>query len=483
MARALPPDDAITTPLVVDLDGTLIASDLLVESAIRLLRRNPLYLFLLPIWLLRGRHVLKHEIAQRIELDPALLPYNEEFLAFVRAQHRAGRQLVLATASTRRLAEQVFAHLRPLFGELLCSDAATNLKGSRKRDALVERFGHAGFDYAGNGVEDLHVWRSARRAIVVHPSLRLRAAAARVRNVDRTFASPASLPRVLLRSMRPHQWMKNLLVFLPLLAAHKWGDAEAGLRALAGFASFCLLASGVYQINDILDVENDRAHPRKRHRPVASGELSIIDASLFAVASLAASLAIAWSISPGAFTVLLIYALTTSAYSWWLKTHPIIDVVALAFLYTIRIVGGAAAIGVVPSYWLLSFSMFMFLSLAMLKRCAELVAGAREPAPIRSGRGYVASDLSTLTGLGTALGVAAVLVLALYINADVSARNYTRPEILWLLCPVLVYWLSYLWLKTGRGEMHDDPIVFAMRDRPSLAALAAGALVMVAATV
>jgi 4-hydroxybenzoate polyprenyltransferase len=286
-----------------------------------------------------------------------------------------------------------------------------------------------------------------------------------------------------MRSIRPHQWMKNLLVFVPLLVAHMWADETAALRALAEFVSFCLVASGVYQVNDILDVEHDRAHPRKKHRPVASGELSIIHASLIAVVLLIASVAIAWALSPTVFTVLVAYAVVTSAYSWRLKTQPVIDVVALAFLYTIRIVGGAAAIGVVPSYWLLTFSMFIFLSLAVLKRCAELIARTGEPNEAPSGRGYRGVDLPVLTGLGTALGAAAVLVLALYIHTDVSARNYSRPEVLWLLCPVLVYWIGYLWLKTGRGEMHDDPIIFAARDRASLTAVATGVAIMIAATV
>jgi 4-hydroxybenzoate polyprenyltransferase len=358
-----------------------------------------------------------------------------------------------------------------------------NLKGTHKRDALVRRFGDAGFDYAGNAAEDLHVWRSARKAIVVNPSLRLRASTVRVPNLERTFEPSSSFVRVLLRSIRPHQWMKNLLVFVPLVAAHMWADPGAALRALAEFASFCLAASGVYQVNDILDVEHDRAHPRKRSRPVASGELSIVHASLIALVVLAASVAIAWALSPSVLAVLVAYAVVTSAYSLRLKAQPIIDVVALAFLYTIRIVGGAAAIGVTPSYWLLTFSMFIFLSLAVLKRCGELVSRQGEPQETLTGRGYRSVDLPMLTSLGTSLGAAAVLVLALYINADVSARNYSRPEVLWLLCPVLVYWLAYLWLKTGRGEMHDDPIIFAARNRASLAAVATGVAIMIAATV
>lgn len=469
-------------PLVVDLDGTLTTSDLLLESALRLLRCKPLYLFLFPLWLLRGKHVLKMEIAKRVRLDPALLPYNEELVVFLHAQRRAGQPIVLATASTRLLAESVFKHFQPLFTELLCSDDSVNLKGRRKRDAIVARFGIGAYDYAGDAVADLSVWAAARRAIVVNPPWWVRARTARLPNLARSFPRKSSVFAALMRSLRIHQWMKNLLLFVPLMASHNWNNIPAVAQALAAFAAFSLMASGVYQINDILDLDHDRAHRNKRHRPIASGELPIAVALFAALALLGAALGVAYSLSLATCGVLVAYALLTSAYSFWLKAHPIIDLVVLACLYSIRIVGGAVAIEVVPSYWLLTFSMFVFLSLASLKRCAELVGSSAKGTGRLPGRGYSVADLNTLTSLGTAFGAGAVMVLALYINADASARLYAHAEILWLLCPVLVYWLGHMWLKTGRGEMHDDPIVFAVRDKASIAAALFGLAVMLVAT-
>lgn len=456
-------------PLVVDLDGTLINTDLLAESAVRLLRRNPLYAFLFPVWLLFGRHVLKREIAKRVRIDPTLLPYNEEFLEYLRSEHAAGRQLVLATASSALLARGVF-QLHGLFAELLCSDDRTNLAGARKRDALVARFGQGGFDYAGNGANDLAVWRHARKSIVVNPGRRVAARARALGNTDKVFARRAALPHALLRSLRLHQWVKNILVFAPLVAAHLWSDPAKVLSAVMMFFAFSLTASAVYQINDIADLDHDRAHARKRKRPIASGDLPIFNAIVAATCLLAGGLALGWLVSGGAFLLLIVYLAVTSAYSLALKAIAAIDVVVLACLYTIRILAGAEAVDVVASYWLLAFAMLLFLSLAILKRCAELAAKAASSADAQerpAGRGYRVQDLASLTSLGTALSAGAVVILTLYINEGIAARHYEHPALLWLLCPLMVFWMARMWLVTGRGQMHDDPIVFAARDRAS----------------
>lgn len=469
-----------SVPLVVDLDGTLIKTDLLVESAVRLLRRNPFYLFAFAWWLLAGKHVLKREVARRVRIDPALLPYNQEFLRYLEGQQAAGRKLVLATASPALLAGGVF-RLHGLFDELFSSDDSTNLAGHHKRDALVARFGYRGFDYAGNARPDLLVWRSARKSILVNPSPGLEARARAIGNFDQVFSSAVPALRAWARSLRLHQWLKNLLVLAPLVAAHAWTDPLALIAASTLFVAFCLTASAVYQINDVVDLDADRSHRRKRGRPIAAGDLSILAALGTAVLLLAAGLAIAWQVSLVAFWLLALYLGLTFAYSFVLKSHALIDLVALASLYTLRIIAGAAAIMVVPSYWLLAFSMFIFLSLAALKRCSELQRQGALAEGGRTGRGYRSEDLPYLTSFGTSAGSAAVVILALYINSGETAGRYGTPEFLWLLCPLLVYWIGRMWIKTGRGEMHDDPIVFAAIDRGSQATAVLGMMLLVAA--
>jgi 4-hydroxybenzoate polyprenyltransferase len=296
--------------------------------------------------------------------------------------------------------------------------------------------------------------------------------------VQREFAAPPRAP-ALLRALRMHQWAKNLLVFLPLLTAHRWNDAAAALHSLELFAAFCLCASAIYLVNDMLDIEADRGHPRKRQRPIASGELTIPTAMLAAIVLMAGGLAIAARISISVVSLLALYVAGTSAYSLGLKSRALVDVIGLAMLYTVRIIAGAWAIDVVLSFWLLAFSMFLFLSLSTLKRCAELrnlpqLADA-------SGRGYVAGDLPYLAGFGTAAGMGAVVILALFVNSPETAARYRRPEYLWLLCPILIYWIGRLWLLTGRGQMHDDPLVFAVRDKATAAALVVAVGLVVAA--
>jgi 4-hydroxybenzoate polyprenyltransferase len=456
---------ALEPPLVVDLDGTLLRTDMLYESAVRLLRANPLYIFVLPFWLLAGRHVLKRELARRVDIDVALLPRNEAFVDHLQAEAGRGRTLVLATASHELLARRAYEHWG-LFQDLLCTGEGGNLKGPRKRDALLARFGPGGFDYAGNDAADLQVWGSARRALVVNASASVERRARALGNTERVFRDRSARAGILVRSWRVHQWAKNLLVFVPLLAAHLWGDADALMATMLTFTAFCLCASAIYQLNDLLDLDADRKHPRKRLRPIASGRLSIPLAFGSAIALGAGGLAIAAAVSFPVLALLVGYIGLTTAYSYAIKKQAVVDVVTLAALYTVRIIAGAAAVEVVPSFWLLAFSMFLFLSLGTLKRCAELLNAPPEGRDV-AGRGYRAEDLPYLTGFGAAAGTGSVVILALFVNSVETTAHYSRPELLWLLCTVLVYWIGRMWLKTGRGEMHDDPVVFAAKDAVS----------------
>lgn len=444
---------------VVDLDGSLLRTDLLHESVLLLLRRNPLYAFLLPVWLLRGRAWLKREIAHRVHIEVDTLPYDPRVLEHLRST--PCRPRVLCTASDELLVRPVAEHLG-LFEEVLASDGRVNLGGVAKAQALVGRFGEKGFDYTGNSQVDLHVWRHARGARVVNASSSLARRASLVAMLEEHWPAPAAGASVWLKALRMHQWLKNLLVFLPLLAAHAFTDVAMVSRSVLAFLAFGLCASGVYVLNDLLDLQSDRRHPRKRHRPFASGRLPILHGMLVAPVLTIAGFALAWLAAPAFAGVLAIYWVATFGYSLWFKRVEMLDVCVLAGLYTIRIIGGAVAVSVPLSFWLLAFSMFLFLSLAVLKRYTELAG--MEGQGQASGRGYAAADLPLLQSLGAASGYIAVLVLALYINSPESVELYSRPRVLWLLCPLLLYWVSRAWSVAHRRKMHDDPVVFAVTD-------------------
>ncbi|MGA0588053.1 UbiA family prenyltransferase [Dyella sp. KRB-257] len=461
--------------MCVDLDGTLIRSDLLVESALALLARKPLTVFAMLLWLLGGKARLKREIARRVELDATTLPYNHDLVTWVRAEQQV-RPVVLCTAADAALAELVAAHVGG-FELTLSSDGALNLSGANKAQALVDRYGERGFDYAGNAAVDLHVWKHARSAIVIASGPSLARAAARVTEVERTFASPKASVHKWLKALRVHQWVKNVLVFLPLLAAHRMLDMHAVADTLLAFFCFNLCASSVYLTNDLLDLAADRQHPRKRHRPFAAGTLPLTAGPIAAIALLISSFALAWLVEPTFFAVLLGYYLLTSAYSLRFKRIMMLDVVVLALLYTTRILAGAAALDTPPSFWLLAFSMFIFLSLAMVKRYTELLAAQKAGKVTASGRGYDVEDIPLIQSLGGSSGYLSVLVLALYINSTASESLYRHPQYLWVLCPLLLYWISRTWAIAHRGIMHDDPVVFAVKDSVSRVLLGLAALI------
>lgn len=456
-------------PLVIDLDGTLLRSDLLIETGLVFLRDQPLR-FLAPLqWLRRGKAALKHELAHATEIDVSVLPYDPAVMEFIAAQRSNGRRVVLATASHRRLAEQVAEHLK-VFDEVIATDAGRNLTARAKRDALIEAFGEQGFDYAGNSRDDLPVWRAARQAYVVNAPSALERRARALGNVAAVMRPPQAAWRDWTKALRLHQWLKNVLIFVPLLAAHRFAELQSILPALLAFLCFGLCASSVYVLNDLLDLGDDRHHARKRFRPFASGRLSIQSGLVAFPLLLLAAFTLALWLLPPAFTAwLAVYYALTLAYSFTLKRRAVLDVITLAALYTLRIIAGAAAVGIALSFWLLAFSMFMFLSLALVKRYAELFqARAQGRADKARGRGYYPDDLHMIAALGAAGGYMAVMVLALYINDARTVQLYTRPEFIWLACPLLLAWISRVWLLAHRGEMNEDPVLFAIRDRRSL---------------
>ena len=462
----MPVARATVPPLVVDLDGTLLETDLLIESVVQLLRQSPLTFLALPRWLVKGRAHLKRELAHRVQLDPRTLPYRTALLDYVRAERDKGRSIVLATGSDERFANQVASHLK-LFDRVLASDGTTNLSGERKRARLVGEFGERGFDYVGNGARDLAVWSSARKAIVVNPNPRLTRAVARIAEQESAFVDQGATANDYLRALRPEHWLKNILVFIPLLAAHGFFSPVLWGRTLVAFMAFCCCASAGYLINDLLDLQADRRHPQKRLRPFASGRLPLAYALVAAPVLFLLGCLLARMLSGPSLVILLLYFALTLAYSLELKRVALLDILVLATLYTLRIVAGAAAIAVWPSVWLLGFSMFLFTSLAFVKRYAELVIMRGTEGDHATARGYELSDAELLASKGTASGYAAVVVLALYIASGAVKANYSRHELIWAVCPLLLYWLGYLWLIAHRGKMFHDPLVFALRDRTS----------------
>ncbi len=458
------PAPADRLPIYVDLDGTLIHTDLLWESLLSALRVAPLGALAGLGRLREGRAAMKSALAGLAQIDVDALPYNRPLLEWLSEQARAGRPLWLATAANRSLAERVAAHLG-LFEGVLASDETHNLKGPNKLAAIRAHAGGDAFAYCGNGPEDLPIFAAAAEAVLVSASAPVQARAEAVGNVAARFDPPGTGGlRAWLRAMRLHQWLKNLLVFVPLVTAFRLGDAAALGAALVAFIAFGLVASGGYLINDLLDLSADRRHPSKHRRPFASGELSVPAGAAAAAVLLACGLGLALAVSAPLALWLVGYAVLTLAYSLAIKRQAVFDLIALGALYTIRILAGGAAIQVEVSFWLLAFSGFLFFSLATVKRCAELVSMRSRDVLAARGRGYQSADLEVLKSLGTATSVGAVLVLALYVNAGDVAHRYASPRVLWLMLVALLAWLAHVWMQTWRGNMHDDPLVFALRD-------------------
>lgn len=453
--------------IAVDLDGTLTPSDTLYESVLSLLSNKPYFLIILPFWLCYGIANLKQKVAAHSNLDVATLPYNQPLIDWLNEEKRHGKKIVLCTAANEEIARAVCGHFR-FFDEYLASDFSTNLKGARKRNALQQRYGLKRYDYAGNSSDDLEVWVGASNAIVVNSKKKVLKMASQLAPIARVFDSEKAGPRIWLKALRVHQWLKNLLLFIPLIAAHQISDIRSiGLLMLA-FFSFSLCASSVYITNDLLDLKNDRRHPRKRFRPFASAKLPISTGLLSATFLIACSFTVGAVVGSNFLMILAIYLVLTVAYSLGLKRLVLVDCMVLAMLFTLRIIAGSEAASIPLSFWLLVFSILIFFSLALVKRHAELQALLLDGNDSPSGRGYVVADAPLLQVLGVSSGYCSALVILLYLRSDNIISLYAQPLAIGLLIPVLLFWVSWIWLKSSRGEMHDDPILFAVRDTTSL---------------
>jgi 4-hydroxybenzoate polyprenyltransferase/phosphoserine phosphatase len=451
--------------LVVDLDGTLLRSDMLYESFWSAFGRDWRSPFLSAAALSRGRASLKRHLATAAFIEASTLPYDRKVIAFIEEWRESGGRTALVTASDQALAQAIADHLG-IFDEVHGSDSSLNLKGEKKGNVLEERFGKKGFAYMGDAAADLPAWQRAAKAITVNAPAALRREAERVCETVEHLATEARSFKPYVKALRPHQWLKNVLVFVPMLGAHQL-DGPTFLSSLLAFICFSLVASGVYVLNDLIDLSADRAHPRKRNRPLASGSIPIAHGTWMAAGLIILGAILAVFIGWYFVLVMAGYYLLTTTYSLHLKQRIVIDICVLAGLYTMRIVAGGVATAIPLSIWLLAFSVFFFLALAAVKRQAELIDSAERGNLKASGRGYHADDLPIISMIAIGAGYVSVLVMILYVNSPAVVELYARPEALWGVCAVLLYWITRTVMVAHRGGMHDDPVVYAAKDRIS----------------
>lgn len=472
----------VLRPLCVDLDGTLVKSDTLVDSLLLLVRSQPLQAAMSPFWLRGGKAAFKAKVASRIALDVDHLPWNRRLLEYLAGQHATGRKLYLATGADSRLAQRIANHLG-FFEGVLASDGTTNHTGNHKLASLQQRFAGEGFDYIGNARPDGPVLAQCGEAMIANPTRGLRALirSQKIR-VSRSFEDRTAAGRSSLKAIRLHQWAKNILIFVPLLLAHAFRFPLL-LNALLAFFCFSLCASASYIVNDLLDIEADRRHPKKRYRPFAAGDLSAKTGMLIAALFLAGAFTGATFLPRGYLDLLLVYLVATLAYSLRLKRVVLVDVLLLSGLYTVRLLAGVEAVGVKNSPWFDAFSVFLFLSLAIVKRFSELQNIRSRDGVLANDRGYLLSDIEQLRSFGTMSGLAAVVIFALYINGTEIQALYRNPARMWLIMPLLILWIFRVWLLASRGELDEDPVIFAVTDRMSLLICLAIALVAAFATV
>lgn len=468
-------------PLYVDLDGTLIKTDAMFESTLRLLKRNPLYLLLMPFWLLRGRAWFKQQLAQRVELDWSLLPFNPELLTYLNQQKSRGRELVLISASDEQAVSALHAHLN-LFDRAIGSDSKLNLKARAKLARIQSECKGGSFAYAGNSIADIPIWEAAEQILMVNCSQHLAERfVERAQSVTQFDTAPRRVNKFF-TAIRPHHWLKNGLIFAPLVLSHQIDNLGLLLQSLLGFISFSLCASSVYLLNDMLDLDADRLHPSKRERPFAAGELSLAWGIIGAPLLLISAFVVA-ALLPAAFMqILLLYWLITVFYSFYLKRLFLLDALTLAGLYTLRILAGSAAISVTTTNWLLGFSLCLFLGLALLKRYTELANITRTGDQAIQGRGYAVNSRRALGYIGAGISLLAILVFMFYISTPDITQLYSRPFLLWLISPLLLFLLWRIWSFAREGKLDEDPIQFAATDRLSQLVVALCGLILWLAT-
>ena len=460
--------------LFVDLDGTLIKSDLLFECLVPIIKNYFYAIFLAPFWLLKGKAYLKDKFSDLVSINPEILPYNNNVLEYIRKEKENGSKIILATASNIKLAKSISDYLG-IFDDVIASSKEENLKGKNKLNKIKLYIKNNNinkeFSYIGDSEADVKIFNETNIPIVVgnkNVFNKIKSKNDKTSFVD--GENDFSLKKFF-KMIRTYQWVKNFLIFLPLILAHKFLDVNLLLKALVAFFSFSFLASSVYIINDIMDVESDRIHPSKKNRPIASGAVKISSALKVAFILMPLSFIISIFLGKEFLFVLLTYFITTSCYSFYLKKIMLVDILILSLLYTVRIFAGGVALNIYLSPWLFMFSMFFFFSLACAKRYSELYAVRNNLQDEIKGRGYQAQDLEQIQIFGSSSGYIAILIFALYIQSDISMKLYKTPSFFWALCPIMLYWISRVWLLSHRGQMTQDPIIFALKDKVSYVVL------------
>ena len=467
-------------PLIVDLDGTLVKTDTLHELAIARFKNNPIKFFAMLLSSFRkgGKAFIKKQLASNTYISIENLPYNTAFLEYLSKEKESGRELVLCTAADEIIANKIASHIG-IFSSVIASDGKNNLVGINKSNLLVELFGKKGFDYAGNSKDDLRVWQDSKNAILVNASPYVKSRASKRGNVVKIFKNNNLNFNILKNIFRFHQWLKNLLIFVPMIAAHQLSNISEWSISIAAFISFSLCASAVYIINDIIDLENDRLHPRKKDRPFASGNFPIWGGACIAPIVFLFSFILAANINMVFFNWLAFYFLITTLYSFYIKKIILVDCFVLALLFTSRILAGGAAVQDSISFWLLAFSIFLFLSLAFLKRFSELKILLLNGNTKAHGRGYLTEDINFVQNIGIASGNTAILIFALYFNSDAVIGLYKIPEMILIAIPFMLLWIYFMWMSAHKGKMHDDPLVFAVKNIYSIVLIALTSLVLV----
>ena len=457
------PKEKNKLPICVDLDGTLVKTDTFIEQGATFLKTQPENIYKLPLWLLKGKAHIKSMLARQVKIQPNTLPYNHELIEYLLAKKEQGHPLLLVTGANGRIAKAIAKHLG-IFDGVYASDRETNLTGRRKLMLLTHLFGRGRFIYCGNSKTDLTIFDAAAKSIVVDAPASVQKKAQRIGNVSKVFGLQSFSFRTFRKALRVHQWAKNSLIFLPMLLANEFSWSNLGLALLA-FFSFSFVASAGYVFNDLLDVSSDRTHPEKSKRPFASGALPVTYAPFLFVALMAGGLLLSLTLPMAVSLILLLYAAATMGYTLKFKTIMVADVLLLASFYTIRLFSGGVALDIGISAWLLAFSSFFFLSLALIKRSSELQVKIDKNEEGTISRGYVTTDHPIIRGLGSAAGLFSILVLCQYVVSDTAAEVYQHPQYLWTTCVVLTWWIFRYWILANRGHVDYDPVAFAIRDR------------------
>jgi 4-hydroxybenzoate polyprenyltransferase len=430
-----------------------------------LFRKNPMYIFISLLWLIRGKVYFKNKVFEKVLLRYELLPYNKKLLSFLSAESAKDRKLVLATASLKSHALEI-AKIHPIFTDVHGTEQI-NLKGTNKLKILIDEYGESNFDYIGDSHADLEIFASSRYSYLVNPSKSLERRTRKVSDLKHVWKSKKLHLRDYIKAIRAYQWIKNVLIFVPLITSHSFYSINIILQATGAFFAFSFAASAGYVINDLLDLNSDRAHPRKQFRPFASGRLSIPQGVLLAIIFLSAGVFLASQLSMQFLGILLLYFVISFSYSLYFKKIVLYDVFILALLYSSRVIAGGLVTNIAISFWLIAFSTFIFLSLAFVKRYSELMKINTSSGLKERGREYTTGDLNLLQVMGIVSGFLSVVVFSLYIDSPEVAQLYAHPKVLWTISLLFLFWISRIWIITNRGDMTDDPIVFTIKDATS----------------